>query len=199
MSRNLRILFLTIIVVSIMILNSLVRDYKHQYITKINNQNKTIEKNMININNDEAKEYSFKTKKDIENDTINNKLELVTLSDLGIENNEIHYSIEDIKIANEKISIRGWGMVKGVNNYNISNSIILKYNTIYFIAKTNHFDRKDVTAYFNDGNNYDKAGFNTEFKIDDLVLEDFEIIGIQIILDNKKNFKLNENALPLKQ
>ncbi|KGG79805.1 hypothetical protein Y919_09810 [Caloranaerobacter azorensis H53214] len=123
------------------------------------------------------------------------KHEIENVLELGQFSDKISFHIDEIKNEKDKLFIRGWAILRGQDNTNIKHNILLKDKETgkYYSFEASNEKRIDITKHFNDGYNYDNAGFIV--KIDNHFNMKKYDIGIQIILGEKKYFVLTDIKL----
>lgn len=137
--------------------------------------------------NDSIAQYGAVVKEGVDNPTLlfNNNMRKkiiayfindIEFSDEPFKYKKVNYSIEEsssilsnaekIKKENGKIIIQGWCINKGQKtNLNDCYVIVTNEKNDTLIYNTKSMEREDVTIYFNDGNNYDNAGFVSQLPL----------------------------------
>ena len=81
-------------------------------------------------------------------------------------NREITNYFEYINILENKLTILGWGFIKGLNSDSMKSYILLKSKDSLSVFSANIQIRKDVTEYFKgNGINYDSTGFSVQIPV----------------------------------
>ena len=81
-------------------------------------------------------------------------------------NREITNYFESITILENKLTISGWGFLKGINSDSLKSYILLKANDTLSVLSTNMQIRHDVTEYFKgNGLNLDSTGFSVQIPV----------------------------------
>ncbi len=72
--------------------------------------------------------------------------------------------IDSVAYTNDRLVVRGWAAQKGKFNANIQ-CVVKDEHGKFYVITTRSIKRDEVTAYFNDGNDYSNAGFIATGKI----------------------------------
>lgn len=89
--------------------------------------------------------------------------------------NEVKVWIESFELTEKNLKISGWAFLKNINS---------KYSFIYVILLneekedvylTSTISRPDITAFINDGNNYDNSGFELDTSLNELKVGTYKL------------------------
>ncbi|MDP4086253.1 MAG: hypothetical protein Q8934_16780 [Bacillota bacterium] len=101
-------------------------------------------------------------------------------------------NIEQASIENNKLTIKGWGIIKKSRKQGNLNLLLKNSKGELYKLKYKSEDRKDVTKFFNDGFNYNNSGFISEIDLNNINGNGKYVIIIQIEIGKEKFYSIDE-------